>query len=86
MQQGQHFGRVYYLRLSENRRPSPPFATEVATGQARALRGPLLLPTRPRAEMGAKRQKYRQSNGGQPPSPLPVFLSFCDNRKAFVYF
>ena len=24
MQQGQHFGRVYYLRLSENRRPSPP--------------------------------------------------------------
>ena len=48
---------LYYLRVHVFCRPTLPFATEAAIGQARALRRPLLLPTRPRAKMGAKRKK-----------------------------
>ena len=53
MQQGQHFGRVYYLRLSENRRPSPPLPPKTHPATRGSRLTPFFLRTGPGRTHGA---------------------------------
>ena len=58
-------------------RPTLPFATEAEIGQARALRGPLLLPTRPRAKWAQNEKSGSTEMGRNTPSRCARFRRFA---------